>query len=117
MLMRKEVTGKVHYVKEESGLLWFHFYSWYGRGWMSISKNVFERSMKKKLMKELYGKENRRIKREIAWLQREAKRLRREGKDMDARSNEYQIHALRLKIKKDVHPHDLVGYKVSLTID
>jgi hypothetical protein len=116
MLMRKEVTGKVHYVKEESGLIWLHFYSWYGRGWISISKNVFEKSMKKKLMNEIYGKENKKIKREIAGLQRENKKLRKEGRDIDIKSNEYQIHALKLKIKKDIHPHDLVGYDVTLTL-
>jgi len=117
MLMRKEVTGEVHYVKEQGGLIWLHFYSkWYGRGWISISKDVFERSMKNKLMSEIYKKENKKIKKEIKELQRENKRLRKEGRDVDVKSNEYQIHGLKLKLKRDLHPSDLVGYSVTLTI-
>ena len=48
------IRGKVHYAKEEGGLIWFHIYSWHGRGWISISKNIFEYGMKKRLIKELY---------------------------------------------------------------
>ena len=114
--MVHHVRGKVHYVKEESGLIWFHIYSWHGRGWVSISKEIFEHSMKG-LIKELYIAENRRIERHIKALERETHRLRREGKDVEARSKEHHAHALRLSIKKDFHIHDLVGKKITFRID
>jgi hypothetical protein len=111
------VRGRVHYVKEDGGLIWFHIYSWYGRGWVSISKNIFDRGMKKRLIRVVYGSGNRRIERHIKILEKEAHRLRRRGKDVEARSKEHHIHALRLSIKKELHVHDLVGRKVTFRID
>ncbi len=111
------IRGKVHYGKEEGGLIWFHIYSWHGRGWVSISKNIFDRGMKKRLMKEIYGPGNARIERHIKALEREVHRLRRQRKNVEARSREHHIHALRLSIKKDLHVHDLVGKKVTFRID
>ena len=111
------VRGKVHYVKESGGLIWFHFYSWYGRGWISISKRIFDYSMKKRLIKELYGADNKKIERHIKALEREVKRLKKEGSKASAKSREYHIHALRLKIKKDLHVHDLIGKKVTFRLD
>jgi hypothetical protein len=98
--MANYVRGKVHYVKEHAGLIWFHFYSWYGRGWISISKNIFDHSMKKRLIKQLYGKSNKRTEQHIKALEREASKLRKDGKEAEAKSREYHIHALKLRIKK-----------------
>ena len=111
------IRGKVHYVKEESGLIWFHIYSWYGRGWISINKDIFEKSMKKRLVELLYRADNRRIERNIRVLEREVKKLRKEGKEAEAKSREYHIHSLRLKIKKDLNLHDLIGKKITLRLD
>lgn len=111
------IKGKVHYVKEEVNLIWFHFYSWYGKGWISISKKVFDHSMKKGLIKELYRASNKKIERHIKALEKEATKLRKHGKVAEAKSREYHIHALRLKIKKDLHVHDLVGKKVTFRLD
>ena len=111
------IRAKVHYVKEEGGLYWFHFYSWYGKGWVSISKKIFDHSMKKRLIKELYGKNNNRIIKHIKALEREVKRLRKAGCEASAKSREYRIHALRLKIKKDLGVHDLVGKRITFRID
>jgi hypothetical protein len=111
------VRGKVHYVKEEGGLIWFHIYSWHGRGWVSINKNIFDHSMRRGLIKELYRAENKRTERHIKTLERESKRLRKQGKNAEARGKEHRIHALRLKIKKDLHVHDLVGKRITLVID
>ncbi len=111
------IRGKIHYVKEEGRLVWFHFYSWYGKGWISISKKVFDHSMKKRLIKELYRANNKKIERHIKALEKEAAKLRKQGKAAEAKSREYHIHALRLKIKKDLHVHDLVGKKVTFRLD
>jgi len=111
------VRGKVHYVKDEGGLVWFHIYSWHGRGWVSISKNIFEHGMKKRLMREIYGSENNKLERHARYLEKEAKRLRRKGEDVEARSKEHHAHALKLRVKKDLHIHDLVGRKVTFRID
>jgi len=111
------VKGKVHYAKEEGGLYWFHIYSWYGRGWISVSKDIFDHNMKKKLIKQLYGKHNKGIRRHIKTLEGEAKKLRKDGNEAAAKSREYHIHSLRLKIKKDLHIHDLVGKTITFRID
>ena len=111
------VRGRVHYVKEESGLVWFHLYSWHGRGWVSISKNIFDRGMKKRLMKEIYGSENAKLERHIRILEKDARVLRRKGKDVDARSREHHANALKLRIKKDLRIHDLVGRKITFRMD
>jgi len=115
--MANYIRTKIHYAKEEGGLVWFHFYSWYGRGWFSISKNVFERSMKKRLMKKLYKAGNKRIQKNINALEKEAKKLRKQGNEASAKSRECHIHALRLKIKKDLHVHDLAGKTIIFRID
>jgi len=111
------IRTKVHYAKEEGGLVWFHFYSWYGRGWISISKRVFDRSMKKRLIKELYGKSNSRTRKQIKALEKEVKKLRKQGNEASAKSREYHIHALRLRIKKDLGLHDLIGKTITFRID
>ncbi|MBW2982560.1 hypothetical protein KY343_06780 [Candidatus Woesearchaeota archaeon] len=111
------VRGKVHYAKESGGLIWFHIYSWHGRGWISISKKIFDHSMRNRLIKEIYGTNNKKIQKHIKILEKEASKLRKQGRAAEAKSREYHIHALRLKIKKDLHVHDLVGKRITLRFD
>ena len=111
------IRGKVHYAKEEGCLIWFHIYSLHVRGWISIDKNIFEHGMKKRLIKELYRAENRRIEKAIRASEKKAARLMRKGEHVEAKSIGYHIHALRLKIKKDIHLHDLIGKRIIFRLD
>ncbi len=111
------LKGKVTSAKEHAGLVWLHISSWSGKGWVALSKNLFDNVYKKRLINQIYGRHNRSIKTKINGLEREIKRLKKgEGKEYTIREKEYQIHVLRGQLKEEIHMHDLERKKIFLRI-
>ena len=111
------LKGKVTSAKEHAGLVWLHISGWSGRGWVALSKNLFDNVYRKKLINQMYGKHNRSIQKKIKGLEREIKKLKKgEGKEYTIREREYQIHALKGQLKEELHMHDLERKKIFLRI-
>ena len=111
------IRGNIKSAKEHEGMVWFHISSWSGIGWVSLSKNLFDKVYRKRLLKLLYSKHNRVIERNISRLEHEIKVLNKKaGSEHAVRQKEYQIHSLREKLKKELHLHDLEGKKIYLRL-
>ena len=109
------VRGIVKSAKEHEGMVCLHISSRHGIGWLALSKEIFARAYQKRLIKQMYGKSNRRVERDIRRLEHEIKLLKKEkGKEHLAKQREYEIYSLKGKIKKELHMHDLEGKRIYL---
>jgi hypothetical protein len=107
-----EIKTEITHAKEEYGYIWLYVH----HRWIAIDKHIFEHYFKDRLVEELYGHENRRIEKEIYNNEREMKRLRHEGKELEARSREYHIMHLKSQIKREVAVQDIAGKRIKLDL-
>jgi len=112
------LKGKVTSAKEQASLVWLHISGKAGAGWVAISQELFDNAYKEKLVRQLYYKYNRDIKRKIAKLERQIRILKKEKRgELGIKEREHQIHYLKSQTKKELHISDLEGKRVTLRMD